>query len=196
MSFLGVPQWLVPGPFQGDTPVTGPRSLPGGYPSPKWGGTPLQGTPLPGMGYLPAWSGHTGVPLSQVRMGGGGTPRQGTTSQRWVPLARSGWGGTPGWLYPQPGMAYPQPGMGYLPSPWIEQQTEYLLHNGRCASCVHAGGLSCLSVKFYREILSITTIIYQNMTCNLWFVECMWVNDHQTTLVGAIRGKKYSWKMR
>ena len=29
----------------------------------------------------------------------------------------------------------------------IGQQNEYSLHGGRYASCVHAGGLSCLSMK-------------------------------------------------
>ena len=30
----------------------------------------------------------------------------------------------------------------------IEQHREYLLHGGRYASCVHAGGLSCVKFVF------------------------------------------------
>ena len=40
----------------------------------------------------------------------------------------------------------PRPGLGYS-SPdrdWSTQQSKYLLHGQRYASCVHAGGLSCL----------------------------------------------------
>ena len=34
-------------------------------------------------------------------------------------------------------------------SPWeTEQHSEYLLHGGQYASCVHAGGLSCVYLKF------------------------------------------------
>ena len=49
-------QPLVPGPFWGATPISGPRSLlegtpdlAGGHPRPKWG------TPWPGLGYPPQW---------------------------------------------------------------------------------------------------------------------------------------------
>ena len=54
--------------------------------------------------------------------------------------ARSSWGG--GTLlggYPARGRGYPTGG-GYQ----VGQHREYLLHGGRYASCVHAGGLSCL----------------------------------------------------
>ena len=54
----------------------------------------------------------------QVRMGGGGTPR-------YQPLLR--------YLHPPP-------------SPRIGQHMEYLIRCGRCASCVHAGGLSCFLI--------------------------------------------------
>ena len=87
MSLLGVPKWLVAGPF--------PDPLDQGW-----------GTPPP----------------SQLKMGG-----------------------TPWWGYPlpRPGMGYPPP-----PRPGIGQQMEYLIHRGRYASCVHAGGFSCFGNEF------------------------------------------------
>ena len=48
------------------------------------------------------------------------------------------------------GSGYPPPGGGYLTGyppgggTQVGQQKEYSLHGGRYASCVHAGGLSCL----------------------------------------------------
>ena len=99
----------------------------GGYPSqvPLRHGMGLP-PPGPGMGYPPGW----GMPL---RPGTGYPPRPGT--------------GYP----PGPGMGYPPgPGTGYPPGPEMgyppptDQHSEHLLHGGRYASCVHAGGLSCL----------------------------------------------------
>ena len=84
MSFSGVPQWLVPGPFLGGTPVTGPVSLPMGYPlgQVRMGGIPGWGTP---------W----------LVLMGGRYPRTG-----YPPQSRD--------RVPQIGMGYPpQPGMGY-----------------------------------------------------------------------------------
>ena len=96
--------------------------------------------------------GSLGYPL--VRSGWG-VPKDG------VPLSRSGWGyprmeyaPVPGWGTPQPGedggtrgCSTPHPRMRYPPG-WgtlrLGQQREYLLCRGRYASCVHAGGLSCL----------------------------------------------------
>ena len=115
---------------------------------------------------------------SQVQMGGGGTP------------AWSGWGGYPlaGMGYPpaRSGQGYPPPaGMGYPPSqvrmgwggvppgtdgvppPNTRQQMEYLIRRGRCASCVHAGGLSCL--PNFSRIHSSTTIYWWP---NYWFEWC------------------------
>ena len=92
--------------FKGGTPVTGPSSLPRGYPT-------------PGGGY-PSWvpPSRDGVPPGQVRMAVSGmeypSPGMG------YPLARSVWGTWDG--YPHPGMAYPLarsgwgvPRMGYPP---------------------------------------------------------------------------------
>ena len=49
---------------------------------------------------------------------------------------------------PWPGIEYPllHPGIRFLPA--IGHQTEYLIQDGRYASCVHAGGLSCIWVMF------------------------------------------------
>ena len=108
--FWVVPQWLVPGPFQG-VPQPGPDK--GGYPSQvQTGGTPVRDglTPPPRPGQ------DGGVPQS----GMGYTPGQ---DRRVTPVSD----GVP---------------------PWMGQQMEYLRSGGRYTSCVHAGGLSCYSVKF------------------------------------------------
>ena len=89
----------------------------GGYPGRA--GVPWRGGTLPG-GY-PSW----GVPWW-------GVPCRGGTLAGWYP-ARGGW-----YLVrvpPRPG----QDGGGTQ----LGQHREYLLHGGRYASCVHAGGLSC-----------------------------------------------------
>ena len=68
--------------FLGGTPVTGPRFLPGRYPSPRWG-VPQSLVPGPFLG---------GTPVPD------GVPQDGYTPPgMWYPLARSGWVGTPGW---------------------------------------------------------------------------------------------------
>ena len=116
----------------------------GGYPArSSWGGTlagggtqsgtPPQpgqdgGVPWPG-GYLtgyppggyPGWGGPwSGTPL-------GGYPGRGGTLVRYPPRPGQDGGGT-------------LLGGGTQ----VGQQKEYSLHGGRYASCVHAGGLSCL----------------------------------------------------
>ena len=55
----------------------------------------------------------------------GGHPTLGTTHQTWL-------GGTPPWVP--------------SPSDLARGVPEYLIHRGRYASCVHAGGLSCSNV--------------------------------------------------
>ena len=66
------------------------------------------------------------------------------TRYRWsmaMIMARSGQGrrGYPG---------YPQAGLGYPPPPHrLRQQSEHFIHGGWYVSCVHAGGLSCFSVR-------------------------------------------------
>ena len=98
-----------------------------------------EGTVFTGI-YLFTSGGRGRVPPSQIQVGGG-TPSQiqvgNTHSQVQV-------GGSPfkGWGYYLPRGDTPFPGRGdSLP----EQHSVDLLPGGQYASCVHAGGLSCLS---------------------------------------------------
>ena len=87
-----------------------------------------------------------GVPHPYPSLSGGGVPRSS--------LGRGGGGG-----YPKLGRGVPQPWMGGYPisrgvphpmSPGYPplQNSKHLLRlrGGRCASCVHAGGLSCIKL--------------------------------------------------
>ena len=108
----------------------------GGSGPPAGGGSgPARGGsgPAAGGGSGPAAGG------GQVQLPGGGGQVQlrggggGVRSSCWGGGVRSSWQG------------------GVRSSRWggsakIEQHREYLLHGGRYASCVHAGGLSCLTV--------------------------------------------------
>ena len=96
------------------------------------GGTPFPG---PGGGY-PLPRSRWGIPPSL-----GGTPFPG----RGIPPSQAG-----GYHLPRQGYPHlaPFPGGGTLPR-WggyipPEQHSMYLLRGGRYASCVHAGGLSCV----------------------------------------------------
>ena len=82
-----------------------------------------------------------------VRSSQGGSDPAGGVRSSQPGGVRSSWGGS--------GPA----GQGEVRSSWgggsakIGQHREYLLHGGRYASCVHAGGLSCLimvTLEFYR----------------------------------------------
>ena len=113
---------------------------PGGVPCQvQLGGVPCWGGTLPG-GYpdrVHPWPGQDrgwdpGRVPPPARSGWGVGPRKGT------PPARSGWGGT-------------LPGGTQL-----GQQKEYSLHGRRYASCVHAGGLSCLRYYFFSKPLTLS----------------------------------------
>ena len=148
------------------SPPTPPRGVPrSGYP-PR-GGTEVR-VPPGGLG-IPPWGGGTEVrvpPLGGYRSPGtppGGVPKsrdppRGVPKSPYPPggvlksgypprgVPRSGyppWGGTRVRVPPRGGtrVRYPPLG-GYLTR--VGQQKEYSLHGGRYASCVHAGGLSCL----------------------------------------------------
>ena len=104
-----------------------PQSGLGGYPIP---GLARRGYPIPGLDgggvHHPrsAWAGGGGtwgIPLDQVRMG-------------YPPPPGPGMGYPPdlGWGNPPPDLGWGSP-----------RHSEHLLRGGRCASCVHAGGLSC-----------------------------------------------------
>ena len=112
----------------------------GGYPVPGLG----RGYPIPGLGRgedhprsgwgVPhprsGWWGYPGYPPDQVWRG---VPRL-------PPLARSGWCRVPVVL--PPWLDGVPPTMAGWGTP-LHQHSEHLLHSGRYASCVHAGGLSC-----------------------------------------------------
>ena len=99
--------------FLEGTPVTGPRSLLGQYPSQvQMGGT---------------WPG----------------PDQGYPSQVWMGVPQPGWKGYPCQAWGTPIQWWVPPGQGWgTPLPRIGQETEYLIRGGQYALCVHAGGLS------------------------------------------------------
>ena len=124
----------------------------GGYPSQVWGeGVPhpssgwgdTQGTPRPGQDGVPP---GPGMGYHPPEPGTGYPPDQG-----WgIPLDL-GWGTPQTWDRVPPGPVPPgqgipsRPGMGYPhPPPPELGHNEHLLRGGRYASCVHAGGLSCL----------------------------------------------------
>ena len=125
------------------------RSSRGGYPG---GGYPVWGVPC--LGGYPVWGvpcpGGTLAQGGTLARGAGGVPWQGGTLVGGVPCPGGvPWPGVP-WLggYPAQGgtlaRGYPVWG-GTLPrgGTQLGQHREYLLHGGRYASCVHAGGLSC-----------------------------------------------------
>ena len=125
----------------------------GGYPSQVW---------MVGGGTLPHPMSGGGGTLSQVWVGGytisglGGYPISGGGGQYPMsggyPISRGVphiWGGTPcpGGGYPM-SRGTPCPHLCPPPPNCTEQHSEHLLRGRRCASCVHAGGLSCF-VKFF-----------------------------------------------
>ena len=115
----------------------------GGYPArSSWGGT------LPG----PA-RGYPGQVPPRARSDGG-VPDLGTPPPGYPP---------PGYPLPEnpparvpPTRVPPQRGRGV---PRSGQHREYLLHGGRYASCVHAGGLSCL-LKMFAQIRSSLELVF------------------------------------
>ena len=120
----------------------GPGTTPGGYPdTPPRGvcGPPREGTQTPGVprpGYSPPGGTQTWVPP-----GGYPGPPPGGPMSGYPP------GGVPGHPpggVPGPRGGYPGPGTPPGGGTRVGQQKEYSLHGGRYASCVHAGGLSCL----------------------------------------------------
>ena len=96
-------------------------------------------------------------------MGGGTLPGGGGTQVGKPPLRPGHNGGGGGGTLPggYPGRVPPRPGqdrggVGYPAGggrgTQLGQHREYLLHGGRYASCVHAGGLSCYYKIFFRYL--------------------------------------------
>ena len=147
------------------------RSTRGGYIFSLSVSSHLGGVPHPadgGGGGYPIQLMGGGTP-SQVQMGGGvphPRSRQGGAHPGYPPPGvPPAWKGVPAWGTPLPGRGVPAqstplPGRGHLPGvppptwqgapaqgtppPQQEQHSVYMLCGGRYASCVHAGGLSCL----------------------------------------------------
>ena len=136
--------------------VPGSGTPPGGYPGqvPPRGGTRVRYPP----GGVPGSGTPRGVPGSGTPPGGypGQVPPGGGTRVRYPPR-----GGTRVRYPPRGGtrVRYPPPGGGTR----VGQQKEYSLHGGRYASCVHAGGLSCLVYKSspsHHQAMNILTLIW------------------------------------
>ena len=132
----------------GGTPV---KSSPGGIPWPGPDmGYPSQGGHLPGVPPPHCWPGQDGgypsqgcppgVSPGQVRMG---VPQPGGYPSQGPPPGQVKMGGYPPQYKPPP------PGSGWGGgTPGTGQHMEYLINGGRYASCVDAGGLSCLMAFF------------------------------------------------
>ena len=156
--FTGVLSVNIPGGRGVPHPGLDGRGVP--HPRSGWWGYPIpglaRGYPIPGLaggGYFISGlvrgvlhlrgTPHTwdGVP-PYLRWG---TPRT------WDRVPPQTWDGVP----PKPEMGYPpylRLGTPYLrwgTPHYTEQHNERLLCSGRCASCVHTGGLSCFNVKIY-----------------------------------------------
>ena len=157
--------------------VPGSGTPPGGYPGqePPWGGTRVRYPPggvVPGSG-----TPLGGVPGSGPPSGVPGPPRGGTRV-RYPP------GGYPGQVPPLGGylvggtrVRYPPggvPGSGTPPGGTrVGQQKEYSLHGGRYASCVHAGGLSCIFFYFCKiklmKLINLGSLFYLQFNCGYRF---------------------------
>ena len=112
----------------GGTPTRSRRGRWVPQPGPDWGGVPWPGPDggVPQVRYPPDRSGWGGVPRPGPDRG---YPKVGT------PLPGQDGGGYPNIGTPQG---------RYPPPPEIGPHMEYLIRCGQYASCVHAGGLSCL----------------------------------------------------
>ena len=113
-----------------------------GYPSPRFFPRSLVPGPFPGQWFQVLSRGYP----SPSQEGHPRYPHQVMTGTSWP-----GQDGSPSPPPARRGLGYPslpaRSGWG-TPPPGTEQQSEYLLCGGWYASCVHAGGRSCLSSCF------------------------------------------------
>ena len=107
----------------GGYPISG---LGGGYPIPGLG----RGYPIPGPG--------GGYPIPGQGRGGG------TLSQVWMGYPPKTWDGVPPWTWDR---VPPQTWDGVPPR--TRSGLDRAARGGRCASCVHAGGLPCLFLSIF-----------------------------------------------
>ena len=84
------------------------------------------------------------------------------------------WGGVP-WPGGYPGRGGTLAGGGTQ----LAQHREYLLHGGRYASCVHAGGLSCLCLQLNHSWLTVKKIV-TNSKCEQGFTITSAIHSAQT----------------
>ena len=132
-----------------------------------------------------------GYPGQVRRWGEGVVPRPGLTGG-WIPHpgltggtpARSDLGG-----YPSPQQGYPPsrgtPGSGTPPPPGAGQHMEYLISGGRYASCVHAGGLSCVRSV---DVSVIVTVRIRRLRGGYVFIDPTWLRtvDSDDFITGII----------
>ena len=105
----------------------------------KWGWYAGEGVPWPGPDRGVPW----GTPTSQgwgTLLSGPGWGYPGQVQTGGYPPSKAGWGT---WQR----VPHLNPQQGLPPPPGTGQQMEYLIRRGRYASCVHAGGLSCLKER-------------------------------------------------
>ena len=75
----------------------------------------------------------------------------------------------------QPGGVPPHPARLGQGGTQLGQHREYLLHGGRYASCVHAGGLSCLlmarDIHYGHRVKQLSCLPFMHDT-SLWLYDC------------------------
>ena len=151
----------VPNPRSGYWGVPHLRSDGGGYPIPGLDGG---GYPIPGLmvGGTPSQVWMVRVPrVSPSEVWFVGVPGEPPPWLDGVPPTMTGWG-TPsmiGWGSPPP-----------------HQHSEHLLHGGRHASCVHAGGLSCC-IYLLIQSLSASTVTGCIRNIIYYFPVTRWIQN-------------------
>ena len=142
MYFLGVPQWLVTGPFLG------------GYPRHRQGGTPVPGRGVPHTAKCNApRPGQDGVPPTRT----GVSPQPGQDGVSPPIQVRM--------EYPQPGLGYPpdQDRMGYRPPP-LNRTAEQALATWWAVCLLR----SCRRTVLFNSHSSVQYVIGAIVTARVW----------------------------